>query len=313
MVPVKNVRSDAPRQPLRAVKKETFMILSVEQLRCIPLFGGMTQKQLTLLTTIFEPVVLRDGEVLFEAGQPAEDFYLLTSGEVTISEGELIRYQLRPPASIGELGALAALTRNTTATISLPTELWRVSRERFLTFLESHSEVALPFYQTVLHLIADKVRRDQVRIEDMRKNIIRTQKSMKQMRDYLLESEETAVSESLHNTLEALIRSNRRANYRVKPPTTLPARLKLDGPTVSEVVQISRTHISFDLEQGPLPEDGLALSGVLSLGGLEIPISGEVLRTIERRVDLELDLLIDEYGAILDGYLTRIQMLDFMV
>jgi hypothetical protein len=33
----------------------------------------------------------------------------------------------------------------------------------------------------------------------------------------------------------------------------------------------------------------------------------------DRRVTVELDLLIDEYAAVLEGYLTRAQLLDILV
>jgi len=42
-------------------------------------------------------------------------------------------------------------------------------------------------------------------------------------------------------------------------------------------------------------------------------MTGVVLRVVEGRVDIELDLMVDEYVNILEGYLTRVQMLDFLV
>jgi CRP/FNR family cyclic AMP-dependent transcriptional regulator len=289
------------------------MPLTPDQLRSIPLLRGMTDQQLKQLAGVFEPRNLAKGDPLFKAGQPAECFYLLARGEVKIFEGDKERYTLKPPAPIGELGALADLRRSTTAVVARNAELWQVSRDGLLGFFESHSEIALTFYQNLVSLIADKVRRDQVRLEDMRRNIIRTQKTMKQMRDFLLESDDTPISETLHNKLEDLIRHNRRVNYRVRPPDTLPASVRVDRQTMAAVAEISRTHVSFVLDEGLLPQDGVPWSGVLCLSGPEIPISGTVLRTIDRRVDLKLDLLIDAYGSILDGYLTRVQMLDFMV
>jgi len=289
------------------------MPLNPDQLRSIPLLRGMSDQQLKQLAGVFEQQTLPKGTTLFEGGQPASSFYLLAKGEVKIYEGNQERYALKPPAPIGELGALADLRRNTTAMISRNAELWMVGREALLGFFESHAEIALTFYQNLVHLIADKVRRDQTRLEDMRRNIIRTQKAMKQMRDFLLESEETPVSETLHNKLEDLIRHNRRVNYRVRPPRTLPATIRIDRDNGAQVVEISRTHVSFLAEAGVLPQPGSPWSGVLSLSGPEIPISGTVLRIIDRRVDLKLDLLIDAYGSVLDGYLTRVQMLDFMV
>ena len=65
------------------------------------------------------------------------------------------------------------------------------------------------------------------------------------------------------------------------------------------------------------PRVGEWTSGVAELGGAEIPLSGKVIRVIDiagkRRVTVELDLLIDDYVAVLEGYLTRVQLLDILV
>jgi len=285
----------------------------LEHLSCLPLLRGITEAQLLQLATVLEPVSLPEGEILFEAGQVATVFYVLAAGEVAIYEEDQVRYRLRPIAPIGELGALAGLARNNTAIVSQQAQLWRVSRDALFTFFDARPNIGLPFFQNLMQLLADKVRRDQVRIEDMRRNIIRTQKAMKQMRDLLLESQDTVISEPLHNRLDELIRNNRRVNYRLEPPESLAAAVKLKDGSRAPVVQISRTHLSFQLEGAELPQDGSHWIGVLCLSGPEIPVSGHVLRTVGRRVDLKLDLLIEEYGSILDGYLTRVQMLDYLL
>ena len=70
---------------------------------------------------------------------------------------------------------------------------------------------------------------------------------------------------------------------------------------------------SADVGPKTSPVAGQRFSGVLQLSGPEIPISGRVLRVLDGRVDLELDLLLDEYSAALESYLTRVQMLDYLV
>jgi hypothetical protein len=55
------------------------------------------------------------------------------------------------------------------------------------------------------------------------------------------------------------------------------------------------------------------LTGVLVLAGTEISVSGRVHRVQDGRVTIELDLLIDEFAAQLEGYLTRAQLLDVLV
>jgi CRP/FNR family cyclic AMP-dependent transcriptional regulator len=289
------------------------MPLSPQQLRCIPFLTGLSDQQLKQIAAVFEKEQLKKGDVLFKKGIRDDAFYLLAKGEVSIFEEEKLRYQLKPVTSIGELGALADLKRNTTATISRLAEVWKITREALFNLFESNSDIALLFYQGLVKMIADRVRRNQIRLEDMSGNIVRTQKAMKQMRDLILESLDTPISEPLHNELESLIQHNRRVNYRVNPPDTMPARVRFGDNGAYPVVEISRTHLSFNQDKGTLPSSGETLTGVLNLNGPELSISGKVLRTIDRRVDLELGLLIEEYGSMLDGYLTRIQMFDFMV
>ena len=289
------------------------MSMSREKLHNIPLFRDFSDAEIELLTSVFEPIKVPTGSVLFEAGSEALNIYVLVSGEVELRDQDTVKFRLHSPTLIGELGGLTALPRNTTAVAAMPSEVWRVSREALIDFFQANSGVAFSFYRSLTTILTEKLRRDHKRAHDMRTNLIRTQKAMKQMRDFLLESQDTPVSETVHDTLEMLIRHNRRANYRVSPPDVMPASLRLDSGESLAIVEISRSHLSFAMTNGSLPHSPESFSGVLHLSDDEIPISGTVLRTIGSRVDLQLDLLIEEYSGILDDYLTNVQLLDFVV
>lgn len=286
--------------------------LPIEELRAIPLLRGFDDAELAQLAAVFEVVDAAKGEVLFEADRPAEAAYMLSAGEVTLYQDESEAYLLRGPVLIGELGALSGIDRNSRAVVGTDAVLFSAQRGALLDFFDANREIGLKFEKNLLDICADKIDRDQRRLEDMRTNLIRTQKAMKKMRDFLLESEDTVVSAPLHETLESLIERNRRVNYRVSPPEAVAAFVRLDDRSKARVVEISRTHLSF-LPTAERPSAKKHFSGVLCLGGPEIPISGRVLRTIDGRVDIELDLLLDEYSAALESYLTRVQMLDYLV
>jgi CRP/FNR family cyclic AMP-dependent transcriptional regulator len=292
----------------------TNLQLAREHLHTIPTFRGLTDAQLDEMTPLFQRMEAGAGDVLFERGEPADACYLLTAGAVSLFQDPEQTHTLHPPVLIGDLGTVTDnAVRNSRAEVQDNAELWKVPTDALLEFFEGHPHTAVRVLRNMLAAATDKFGRDHTRLADMRGNIIRTQKSMKKMRDFLLDSEDTSVSKPIHEVLEGLIRQNRRVNYRVGPPQTLAASVRTDDGFQASVVQISRTHVSFRLDQGDLPKADSRTSGVLQLSGPEIPISGKVLRTIERRVDLEFDLLIDEYAAILEGYLTRVQMLDFLV
>ena len=215
----------------------------------IPLFHGITDEHLAELILACEHLTLPAGEVLFEAGSEPQHLHLLTRGEVILREphvhpaaGEAApepRFRLSPLAPIGELGAVTGVRRNTTAVTSQPSEVWRIGVADLRQFFEKHGDVAFPFYHNLLNIVADKVRRDTRRLDDVRANLIRTQKGMKRLLGLVLESEETPLSRTICETLEELIESNRRTHYLVEPTSTLTSWVRLDGGATVPVREIS--------------------------------------------------------------------------
>ena len=290
------------------------MTLTPSHFRDIPLFASLTDEQLQQLCELFRPRDLEPDEVLFRAGEQGNMFYVLKEGEIDLFDRDELRFRLHPPTIIGELGALAELERNTTASSFGASTIYEVPRDELLQFLSTNGEIAFVFYTNLLKIAGDKIRRDQKRLDDMRANIIATQKSMKKMRDLLLESEETSFSEQLHETLEAHIKQNRRVNYRVEPVPGLAATVRLDDGREAVVIEMLRTQLLLELPENHDLKFHGSWSGVLCIPhGVEFPISGTVVTVVGRRVEVELDMLFDEYGTHLDDYLTRLQMLDFLV
>jgi CRP-like cAMP-binding protein len=284
---------------------------SGEELRTILLFQGFGDDELARLGSLFTRAQVDPNSALFDVGERATELYLLTSGEVVLEGPGDDLFRLRPPALIGELGALTGLPRSTRATVSADAVVWSLRAKTIQELFASNQELGVRFLVNLLSVVADKVHRDQTRMSDMRQNIVRTQKQLKRMRELVLESAETPISGTIHDTLETLITHNRRVNYRVEPPPSLPVALRL-GSGDSKVTDISRTHLSTVLTSAP-PTVGTGLAGVLTLARTEIPISGRVHRVIGNKVTIELDLLIDEYVGALEGYLTRVQLLDVLV
>lgn len=287
--------------------------VSHTELGSIPLFRGLSAPQLDQINALWEPAEVRAG-VLFEAEAPSEALYMLTAGSITLHQGDVETHKLHPLVVIGELGALTEQRHTSKAVVSSDSKVWQIHRTKLSELFAKEHDLGLALQQNLLSVLADKVYRDQVRLEDMRHNIIHTQKAMKGLREFLLESEDTKVSQKIHEVLDDLIKRNRRVNYRVEPPPSLAASLRLDKDSnkgkVAPVVQLSRTELTFSGSDG---KEGDRISGVLTLCGPEIPVSGKIVRVGDGQVELRLDLLLDEYAATLEGYLTRVQMLDFVV
>lgn len=284
----------------------------LEDLRTIPLFRGFSDEELVEVGGLFTRTAPTGGGVLFEVDEPARCFYLLTAGAVTLDRPGDEVYQLRPPALIGELGGLAGLTRSCKAITSADAELWQLDAKEVQSFFAINQELGVRFLVNLLDVVADKVHRDERRLADMRGNLVRTQKALKALRELVLEAPETPVSAPVHDTLDQLIVHNRRVNYRIEPPAALAAYVKVDAGR-AKLVELSRTHVTVDWPVAGAPRLGHWLTGVAELAGTEIPMSGKVIRAGERRITFELDMLIDEYVPVLEGYLTRVQLLDILV
>jgi len=282
------------------------------ELRGILLFRGFSDDEIGRLAVLFEPVAVTEGELLFAEGEEASAFYLLTAGQISLRQDEREVYLLKPPCLIGELGATTGILRHCRAVVGPATVLRRIDAARLHDFCSNNPDIGLAFYRALLVAAADKIAHDQRRTAEMREHIIATQKTMKGLRDLILESPDTPISGRVHDALDGLIQQNRRANYRVEPPPALASHFRLDDGRIAPVVELSRTHISFRLT-GVLPAPDGEMSGVLVLAGPEIPASGRVVRVQGNRVVLVLDLLFDEYAAVLEGYLARVQMFDFLV
>lgn len=286
------------------------MAPSSDQLRTIPLFQGFSQDELGAVGALFTLVEVDPAKPLFEVAQPATTIFLLADGEVVLDRPGDDTFRLRPPALIGELGALTGLPRSTRATCQPGAVVWALSAKTLQAHLGEHQELGLRFLVNLLQVVADKVHRDQRRMADMRSNLIGTQKELKRLRELVLDTVETPLSAPVHDALDKLITHNRRVNYRVEPPPALAASVRFDqGPAA--IFDISRTHITV-APSFPAPVAGTWVTGVAQLAGTEIPISGRVSRASGPRITIELDMMIDEYVAALEGYLTRVQLLDIL-
>lgn len=282
---------------------------SASELLTIPLFQGFNDDELSEVADLFKHVD-EHKTPLFDVNEPATSFYLLTKGEVVLERPGDDTFKLSPTALIGELGALTGLPRSTKATMTAGSTVWALPAKKIQGFLGEHQELGVRFLVNLLGIVADKVHRDQRRIADMRSNLMSTQKELKRLRELVLETVETPLSAPVHDTLDKLITHNRRVNYRVEPPPALAATVRFDTGS-AQIADISRTHLSVHLVGDP-PAQGAWVSGVAQLAGTEIPISGRVHRVTGHKMTLELDLMIDEYVAALEGYLTRAQLLDIL-
>jgi CRP/FNR family cyclic AMP-dependent transcriptional regulator len=284
---------------------------SAQDLQHLPLFRALNEAQLADLMASFDRRLVKKGDVLFREGDAPSHLRILVEGEVELSEENEPKVTLRPTTSIGELGSLTGVPRNTTATALTDVTVLEIDTFELTRKFDKSPELGLAFYRGLLEVVSDKVRRDRRRIEDMRGNLIRTQKAMKGAREIVLSSEETTISKPVCDALDDLIENNRRAHYRVVPVAGHDASVRLEDGSNVKVVELSEGFIKVDPAFPRTP--GSEISGVLCLPQRELPVSGKIARASKDGVLVKLDLLIEEYNAAYQGYMTQLQLLDFVV
>ena len=286
---------------------------TVNSLKALPLFQGIPEARLEQLVGAFRSVSHKAGTRLFGAGDIATHFELLTKGEVCLEESPTTKFELRPLSPLGELGALTGIPRSTTATATTDVEVLTVPVGDLLGFFDTNAEIGHAFYKNLLGIVSDKVRRDRRRLGEMRANIIRTQKAMKQMRETVLAAPETEISKSVFESLDQLIDNNRRGNYRVSPTAGFPAHVKLENGHLARVLEVSEGYLKVEGKTADLTGDPTYWAGVLVMPTSEILVSGTIVREGEGGVVVKLDTLVDDFKAKLDDYSVRLQLLDFVV
>lgn len=273
----------------------------------------MTDAHIEQLLAIFDRRTLAKGAALFERGEVADRLLLLVSGEVLVTQGSE-SFRLRPIAPVGELGALCGFKRTSTATAATSCDVLTISMGALMRFFEAHGDVAYPFHHNLLHVVADKLSRDKRRLDEMRANIIETQKSLKRMHDALLAAPETELSRLLFEEIDALIEQNKKSRYLVAPTRSIPTRVRFDDGEQRNVAWLSNEWLMVARSaNGEELERGAELSCVLIAPELEIPVSGIVDAVTDEHVAVTLDPLIREYAADLERHLVRLQMLDVVL
>lgn len=114
----------------------------VEMLRSVPLFQGLSRRQVAEIAKLGREVEFSPRETIVERGLKAMDFYLIVKGQAKLSVPGRRARLLGPGDYFGEISVLDGGPR--TATITAETRLWtlRLDRSKFIPLLDRHGSIA---------------------------------------------------------------------------------------------------------------------------------------------------------------------------
>ena len=116
----------------------------------VPTLRLLGRTALRILAIGAESRDVRDGEVLFRAGDPADAGYVIQEGAFRLradKRGRVDEVVAGPGTLLGELALLKPTERPATATACEPSTVIRISRSLFLKMLEGYPDAALTLRQ----------------------------------------------------------------------------------------------------------------------------------------------------------------------
>ena len=122
----------------------------VAALKQVPLFSGLSDKDLKRLAKMFQDRVFAPGDDVAVEGQEGHGFFLIESGGATVSRGGDAINTLGPGDWFGELALISKGPRTATVTASSELRCRALASWEFRPFLQEHADVTWAMLETLV-------------------------------------------------------------------------------------------------------------------------------------------------------------------
>ncbi len=134
--------------------------MSVEFLKRLPLFAGLSDADLDWLFQRTEPVSIRAGDVLIQEGGPGDALFIVVDGEFEITkrsgQHDIVIALRAPGEVIGEMALLEPVPRSATVRALRDSRLLKLHRDDFQQLLSTSPSAAL----AILHTVTGRLRQN---------------------------------------------------------------------------------------------------------------------------------------------------------
>ena len=107
----------------------------------IPLFSDLDAESFRVVLDRLVPRSLSMGEVVFQQGDPGDSIFIVASGAVRVSRGDLLLAELSDGEFFGEAAFFSREPRNANVTAVAPTELLEIRRQDLEALMARHPGV----------------------------------------------------------------------------------------------------------------------------------------------------------------------------
>jgi CRP/FNR family transcriptional regulator, cyclic AMP receptor protein len=126
----------------------------VDRLVRVPLFAGLSKRDLEFLASRIDEVQLKPGQMVIKEGQPTESFFILTSGNVQVTRSGKPVAHLGPGEFFGEIGMLDRGPASATVVTDGAVEAMVLSHSQFRDAIKGDASLAMK----VIAAMAERLR-----------------------------------------------------------------------------------------------------------------------------------------------------------
>jgi hypothetical protein len=124
-------------------------------LKSLPLFEGLTIRQLVNLADEVREVRHPADQTIFRAGDPGDCLYLIVEGTVRVTIGSTLLTELGPKSFFGEIAVLDGENRTATVATTTAVRLLRLDRNDLLRLMEELPAIAICICQTLSKKVSE--------------------------------------------------------------------------------------------------------------------------------------------------------------
>ncbi len=126
-----------------------------EQLAVVPLFAGLSKRQLRRIASLMTRIDRPAGQVLTTQGEPGCEFFIVLEGEVEVRQEDRVIATRRAGEYVGEIALLDRRPRTATVVATTPVSLEVLSRREFVSLLAEAPELCEQILATMAQRLAD--------------------------------------------------------------------------------------------------------------------------------------------------------------
>jgi CRP/FNR family transcriptional regulator len=131
--------------------------------RDVPIFQGLTRRQLGRVMMAMQRRPYRAGEILFEEGQLGRAVYILKSGKVELSRksggARRVLSVLTPGQMFGEMALLEQMQRTASATVIEDGEIYLLYTATLDTLIRQHPNIGVVLLRNTAAILSALLRR----------------------------------------------------------------------------------------------------------------------------------------------------------